>query len=349
MGKLILFIVLFAVLGSLAWWYIGTDSYILIRLGDWAIQLQVLTGMILFFVLLWAINFSAVFISGTLGGRWAAQSRARKSTNRSRKGVMLLFSGKSKEAKQQFLKAANLREAPVINGLLAAHSAVESEQYDRALNILNNIATEDDSADLALMYSKAKVLLKLGRLEESKAICADIKAIKPKEARTNLILLKVAEAQQDWPSFQTLLPKLRNTDGVKQRVKEIERRAGLARLRKPQMTREEYDEVLHTIPADIKNTAEVVEIRTQFLIRVGANKEAEKLLREFLHKEWRPDLLRDYISIDEVDKDKQLTQLKKWHHRHGDTPEILAALEELSEETGDWRSAQDYGRASTSS
>ena len=115
------------------------------------------------------------------------------------------------------------------------------------------------------------------------------------------------------------------------------------------MTREEYDEVLHTIPADIKNTAEVVEIRTQFLIRVGANKEAEKLLREFLHKEWRPDLLRDYISIDEVDKDKQLTQLKKWHHRHGDTPEILAALEELSEETGDWRSAQDYGRASTSS
>ena len=348
MGKLILFIVLFAVLGSLAWWYIGTDSYILIRLGEWAVQLQVLTGIVLFFLLLWAINFSAVFISGTLGGRWAAQSRVRKSTNRSRKGIMLLFSGKSKEAKQQFLKAANLREAPVINGLLAAHSAVEAEQYDRALNILNNIVTEDDAADLAMMHTKAKVLLKLGRLEETKAICADIKAIKPKEARTDLVLLKVAEAQQDWASFQALLPKLRNADGVKQRVKEIEGRAGLVRLRKPQMTREEYDDVIHTIPADVKNTAEVVETRVYFLIRTGAGKEAEKLLRDFLHKEWRSDLLRDYISIPDIDKDKQLTQLKKWHHRHGDTPEILSALEELSEETGDWRSAQDYSRTSKS-
>ncbi|GEM_PF-1588143 len=345
-GKLLIFLVLFAVLGSLAWWYIGTNSFVLIRLGDWTLQLQVLTGLVFLFVVIWAVNLISYLVSETLGGRWAARSRARRSSNCSRKAVLLLFSGKAKDAKNHFLKAANLKQEPIINGLLAAHSAIESEQYDRALNILNNIKTEGSAADSALMHTKAKVLVHLNRLAEAESLCKDIKAIKFKDARTDLLLLKIAEQRKDWPAFQSLLPKLRGTEGVSLRVKELERRAGLSRLRKPSMSREEYDEVVATIPAEIQNTAEVVEIRTHFLIRCGASKEAEKLLREFLHKEWRPDLLRDYVGIPDVDAEKQLTQLKKWQHRHGESPELLAVLEELSDETGDWRAAQDYSRAS---
>ena len=346
MAKLVIFLVLFFLLGSLAWWYIGTDSYVLIRLGEWTIQLQVLTALVFVVILLWALNLGAYVFSETLGGRWAARSRLRKSANRSRKGLLLLFAGKAKDAKEQFLKAANLKQEPIANALLAAHSAVESEQYDRALNILNNTQTEDAAADAALMHSKAKVLLHLGRLEDAEALCLDIKALKSKDPRTDLILLSIAEKRKDWESFERLLPKLRSTEGIRQRVSELERKAGLIRLRKPRMTREEYDEVIKTIPADIKNTAEVVEIRVHFLIRCGAVKEAEKLLREFMHKEWRPDLLRDYVSIPDVDKEKQLMHLEKWRNRHGDSPELLAVLEELSDETGDWRAAQDYGRAS---
>lgn len=346
MGKLLIFLLLFAVLGSLAWWYVGTGSFVLIRLGDWTLQFQVLTGLALLFVFIWTINLIGYLVSETLGGRWAARSRARRSANRSRKGLLLLFSGKTKDAKDQFLKAANLKQEPVINGLLAAHSAIESEQYDRALNILNNLKTEHSTADSALMHTKAKVLVHLNRLDEAESLCKDIKAIKSKDARTDLLLLKIAEKRKDWPAFQSLLPKLRNADGISLRVKELERRSGLARLRKPSMSRPEYDEVVATIPAEIKNTAEVVEIRTHYLIRCGASKEAEKLLREFLHKEWRPDLLRDYVGIPAVDAEKQLTQLEKWRHRHGDSPELLAVLEELSDETGDWRAAQEYNRAS---
>lgn len=346
MGKLLIFLALFAVLGSLAWWYVGADSYILIRLGDWTIQLQVLTGMVLLVVAIWAFNFIAYVVSETIGGRWAARSRARRSSTRVRKGVLQLFAGKTKDAKEQFLKAANLKQEPVITGLLAAHSAIESEQYDRALNILNNLPTDGVEADAAVMHSKAKVLIHLNRLTEAERLCRDMKFLNPKDRKTDLLLLQIAETQKDWASFQQLLPKLRSSEGVKIRVAELERRAALQRLQEPNMDRAQYDEVVESIPADIKNTSEVVQIRMHYLVRLGASDEAEKLMREFLHKEWRADLLRDYVSIPESDKDKQLTQLKKWQHRHGDSPELLTVLEELSDETGDWRAAQDYSRNS---
>ena len=345
MGKLLIFLALFAVLGSLAWWYIGADSYILIRLGEWTIQLQVLTGIVLLVVSLWLLNLIAYFASETLGGRWAARSRARRGSDRLRKGVMFLFAGKSKQAKEQFLKAANLKQEPAINALLAAHSAIESEQYDRALNILNNLQTEGVDADAALMHTKAKVLVQLGKLEQAESLCRDIKSIQPKDSKTDLLLLQIAAKNQDWKGFQQLLPKLRNAEGVKMRVSELEHSVALRRLQEPNMSRPEYDEVVSTIPADIKNTAEVVQMRMHYLVRLGASGEAEKLMREFLHKEWRADLLRDYVSIPDADNEKQLTQLKKWHHRHGDSPELLTVLEELSDETGDWRSAQEYSRA----
>lgn len=344
MGKLLIFLALFAVLGSLAWWYIGTDSYVLIRLGEWTIQLQVLTAIVLLIVSVWLFNLIASLVSGIIGGRWAARSRARRSAKRLHKGILLLFSGKAREAKDQFLKAANLKQEPVISALLAAHSAMESEQYDRALNILNNLNTDGEEADAALMHTKAKVLIELDRLDEAESLCRDIKKLHPKDSKTDLLLLMIAKKRLDWPTFQNLLPRLRNVEGVKQRVSELERRAALRRLQEPNLSRADYDEVAATIPADIKNTAEVVQIRMHYLMRSGAAHEAEKLMREFLHKEWRTDLLRDYVSIREADKDKQLTQLKKWHHRHGDSPELLAALEELSDETGDWRSAQEYSR-----
>ncbi len=345
-GKLLIFLVLFAVLGSLAWWYVGTESYILIRLGDWTLQLQVLTAIVLLVLSIWLVNFLVYLFSETLGGRWAARSRSRRASNRMRKGVMQLFAGRAKEAKEHFLKAANLKQEPVINGLLAAHSALESEQYDRALNILGNMQTEDAEADAAIMHSKAKALLQLNRLDEAQSLCGDIKKIRPKDNKTDLLLLQIAEAKKDWPAFQKLLPKLRNAEGVRNRVRELECRAARHRLQEPNMTREQYDEVVKTIPVDIKNTAEIVQIKMHHLVRLGASDEAEKLMREFLHKEWRPDLLRDYVSIPGSDRDKQLTQLRKWHHRHGDSPELLRVLEELSDEAGDWRAAQEYSRTS---
>lgn len=345
-GKLLIFLALFAVLGSLAWWYVGADSYLLIRLGDWTIQLQLITGLVLLVLFLWLVNLVSFLVSETFGGRWAARSRARRSSVRLRKGILFLFAGKSKEAKDQFLKAANLKQQTIVNALLAAHSAMESEQYDRALNILNNLQTDGVDADAALMHSKAKALLHLDRLEEADTLCRDIKSMRPKDTKTDLLQLQIAAKQEDWPRFQEMLPKLRSSEGVKKRVSEIERSAALRRLQEPNMSRSEYDEVVDTIPADIKNTAEVVQIRMHYLVRLGAGAEAEKLLREFMHKEWRADLLRDYVSIPDADKDKQLTQLKKWHHRHGDSPELIAVLEELSDETGDWRAAQEYGRTS---
>lgn len=346
MGKLLIFLALFAVLGSLAWWYIGADSYVLIRLGEWTIQLQVLTAIVLLVLSIWLISLVSNLAAGTLGGKWAARSRARRSANRLRKGILLLFSGKSKDAKEQFLKATNLKQEPVIACLLAAHSAIESEQYDRALNILNNLKTEGEDADAALMHTKAKVLTFLGRLEEAEALCLDIKRIRTKDARTDLIRLQIAEKKRDWHTFQQILPGLRSAAGVKIRVAELEHRAALRRLQEPAMNREQFDQVVTTIPADIKNTAEVVQIRMHYLVRLGDSEGAEKLMRDFLHKDWRPDLLRDYVSIPEANKEKQLTQLKKWHHRHGDSQELLVVLEELADETGDWRSAQEYSRSS---
>ena len=211
MGKLLIFLALFAVLGSLAWWYVGTDSYILIRLGEWTIQLQVLTGIVLLVLGIWLINLLAHLASETLGGRWAARSKARKGAVRLRKGVLFLFAGKTKEAKEQFLKAANLKQEIIVNSLLAAHSAMETEQYDRALNILNNLKTDGADADAALMYSKAKALIQLGRLEQAESLCRDIKSMRPKDSKTGLLMLRIAAKKQDWQSFQQLLPKLRGS------------------------------------------------------------------------------------------------------------------------------------------
>lgn len=344
MKRLLLFVLFFFALGALGYWYAGTDSFVMLRIGEWVIQVQLLTGLLALIVFLWLLNALLFFVDQVLGGRLFARLRKTRAARRQRKGILELISGRPKRAKEEFLKAANIDSDANLDRLLACRSAIEAGQYDRALNILNNLPAHEAELDGPVRILRARVMFHLNRLDEAEEYCAEARRVGIRESQLGSLPLLIAEKRRDWKTYDRVAPGLRSLGELAAVIADIDLRVFMGRLSDRRLTAEELERIRLVMPPALRENPLVVEDLVAALVRVGEAGEAEKMLRESLHARWQPELLKDYIAIPAEDRERQLTQLEKWRHRHGDSPEILAALEQLNDESGNWQAAQDYSR-----
>ena len=344
MKRLLLFIVFFFALGALGYWYAGTQSFVMFRVGEWVVQVQLLTGLFMLVVFLWLLNGLMFFVDQVLGGRLFARLRKSRAANRQRKGILELISGRPKNAKEHFLRAANIDQDANLDRLLACRSAIEAGQFDRALNILNNMPAYESELDGPVRLLRARVMFHLNRLEDAQEYCAEARRVGIKEAQLGTLPLLIAEKRRDWKAYDQIAPGLRGLSELGSSIESLDHRVFMSRLSDRRLDAQALDRIRLVMPPGLREDALIVEDLVAALVRVGESEEAEKMLRESLHARWQPELLKDYVSIPDVDRERQATQLEKWRHRNGDSPELLQALEQISEESGNWQAAQDYGR-----
>ena len=345
MKRLLLYLFFFFALGAIGWWLIGPESFVLIRVGETAIQVQLLTAILALVVLMWILNGLVFLLDQLLGGHWLARLKSRKVAKRMRRGIILLLNGEPRKAKEQFLRAANHKQDESLYRMLAVRAAIEAGHYDRALNILNNLENIPSELEGPVRLARSRVMFLLNRLDEADDSCAEAKRLGMAEDQLGLLPLQIAEKRQNWQDYDRRSQKLRRYAELAPALQELDRRVYLGRLSDRKLSLDELQQIRRVLPPEVRHDALIVEATSAALVRLGNSDEAEKILRELLHGNWQPELLNDYVCIPGVDREKQINQLQKWRHRHGDSAELLAALEKISEESGDWQSAQEFNRA----
>ena len=156
--------------------------------------------------------------------------------------------------------------------------------------------------------------------------------------------MRIAAARKDWDEYQRLAHLLWREKPARPALIEYERRVQLERMLSGDLNADSLQAMLDNQSPELRADDAMVEAHFHALVRLDRGEDAEKLLRDLLHRNWRPELLADYIRIPGIERETQITQLQKWRHRHGDSAPLLKALEQLTEDAGDWQQAQEIRR-----
>ena len=164
----------------------------------------------------------------------------------------------------------------------------------------------------------------------------------------SLCLLKKIYLQlKSWDDLIELLPELRQHKVFEtETLDELEKEIHEKRLQAATGRVDSLHQCWSTIPTSLQQEPHFTYLYASGLKRLGAENEAESVLRNALKSAWDPQLVRLYGLIAGEDLMVQLNQLESWLGEYGKHPELLLALGRLSIRNQLWGKAQAYLEAS---
>ena len=99
-------------------------------------------------------------------------------------------------------------------------------------------------------------------------------------------------------------------------------------------------------PTFITAQADIVYLYAQALIKFNQMELAEETVRNFLKKNWDPQLVLLYGVINSENPKKQFSHAEKWVNEHRYDKNLLFVLGQLAQRNRLWGKAKDYYRAS---
>lgn len=317
------------------------------------------------------IWFAGLLVGATLLGTWfvvwlvcrgfkstgTAVSRVffgheRRAQRRTSRGLIDFMEGNWKDARRQLLKAAPKAETPLVNYLAAARSAYELGDEQQALKLLHKAESMAPESSLAVALTQARMQLLDKKYEQCAATLQRAQQQAPKHPVVLDLLYQVYMALQDWDALESMLQdlkryqvvsgealdkltamvyhKLLQSDG--ERAVLLSGEAGLKRLQK----------TWQRLPkAQQKSPQLLVEYVAQ-LRRIGADKEAEVLLRKSLQQHWSSEAILAYGQVQGGDLQKQLLVAESWLKERPANAALLLTLGRLCLRNQLWGKARDY-------
>jgi len=362
MRRFFLWLLIALLLGGLLSLALTYDTgYIRISLGHYLIETNFWVGLGLLLVLVLVIQFilsiaRRVEHGSGLFGEWLTQSGKRRARRRTTQGLLALAEGNWPRARKLLETSAENANTPLINYLAAAQAAHEEGDIDAAEELLRRAFESTPGSDLAVGLTQAQLQLDAGRLEQSLATLLRLRKQSPHHPFILKLLKTVYTRLEDWRELSQLLPELRKQHVLgEEELRNLEQETWLKLLQRaaedirrqggsPNL--EPLNQLWDELPSGSRKDEAVILAYAGHLSELGAEAQAETLLRKVLRNHWSDALIGLYGRIAGAKPDEQLLIAEQWLKARPNNAELLLALGRLSLRNELWGKAKEYFEAS---
>lgn len=315
----------------------------------WAFVALVLVVWLLIYLL--RLSLRLLVTSGGLLNPWSRLHSRRRVRLASEQGFLDLAEGRWARALRHLQRAAVDAPQPLSYYLGAARAAHQLGHYNDSDDLLEQALNRQPQAELAIALQHAELQLARGQTD---AALETLQVMRSRHPHHHLVLRQLQQLylqSGDWAGLLGLLPDLRKEKALgNAELSELERQAWRGRLLQAaqpvdgdtqaallalQHTWQAMSTAQHQVP-------ELLAVYAEQLRQLGAEAEAEELLRHFLKQHYDAALVRLYGLLHGRDLGKQLQAAEGWLKQHPQDAGLLLTLGRLCLHSQLWGKAKDY-------
>lgn len=307
-------------------------------------------------LLVWGIKLLVELLTTSTGlvNPWSRRNRSRRVQIAIEQGQMDLAEGRWASAQKHLARAAEAERQPLLYYLGAARAANELGRYEESDRLLERALERQPQAELAIALSHAQLQVDRADTEGALVTLQAMHERHPHNVQVLRQLQRLHQQRGDWAALIRLLPELRKDKVLPaNELAELERRAwghnlslaaqreteGEAGLQALQRAWQQLTSAQRQEPALVLAYAEQ-------LRQLGAQAEAEEVLRGALKRNYDSHLVRLYGLLRGSDPVKQLQTAEGWLKAHPGDASLLLTLGRLCLQNSLWGKARDYFESS---
>ena len=324
----------------------GDPGYVLVNVGQLSVETSfwfALAALVLAYVCARGLGAAWRALFGVSG--WWRQRQVRRTRKRTTDGLLAFQQGDWAAARKSLLANVSAAEEPAINLIYAARAAYAEGDSQQAEQLLRQ-------AEAGLPVDQpAAALVRLEHLLDAGAeppITA-LQQLRDRAPRSPGVLRALAialERGEQWQLLRSLVADLRKQQALSApALTELERRIwkGIA---KGSATAPELQRAWGELSRTERTDSAYALAYAMALHRLGADGDAESLLREALPKVWQHQQVTLYGLL-RADISKQLRQTEQWLAQHPDDGALLQASGRLHAAAGNWQQARNAFNAAS--
>ncbi|UZT78759.1 heme biosynthesis protein HemY [Ectopseudomonas chengduensis] len=317
--------------------------------GLWAFLGLLVVVVVLYYLIKWTLRL--LLSSTRLANPWSRLHRNRRVRLASEQGMLDLAEGRWARAQRQLTRAAEADSQPLMYYLGAARAASKLGDHEQSDALLERALNKQPQAELAIALTHAELQRNRG---DSDAALETLQAMRERHPGHHLVLRQLQRLylqRQDWSALLGLLPELRKEKALPAaELDELERETWRGRLADAGLSGQGHGETAlqpltqawQQLSAPLRQEPELIATYVEQLRRLGAQEEAEEVLRSALKRGYDSRLARFYGVLRGADPARQLQTAELWLKQHPQDPALLLTLGRLSLQNQLWGKARDY-------
>lgn len=353
-----LYIIVFLVIaaaGALGLAIAQHAGYVLIAYNSFRYESSLWATLLLLAVIwlvLWGIKalIELVAVSSGVVNPWSHRNRSRRVQVAIEHGQLDLAEGRWASAQRHLQRAAEAERQPLLYYLGAARAANEQGRYEECDNLLERALERQPQAELAIALSHAQLQTDRGDTDGALTTLVAMHERHPHSVQVLRQLQRLHQQRGDWSSVIRLLPELRKDKALPaNELAELERRAwgenlSLAAHRDDSgaVGLQSLNRAWQQLTSAQRQEPQLVLAYAEQLRQLGAEVEAEEVLRTALKRQYDSHLARLYGLLRGSDPARQLQTAEAWLKDHPNDPSLLLTLGRLCLQTSLWGKARDY-------
>lgn len=337
------------------------SGYVLIAYQNFRYESSLWATLALLLVI-WLVVFlvrallGLVTTSSGVVNPWSRRNHSRRVQVAIEKGQIDLAEGRWASAQRHLQRAAEADRQPLLYYLGAARAANELGHYEESDSLLERALERQPHAELAIALSHAQLQLDRG---DNDGALATLEAMHERHPHNPQVLRQLQRQYQqrgDWSALIRLMPELRKDKVLpSSELAELERRAwgqnltlAAQREQEGEVGLQSLNKAWQQLSSAQRQEPQLVLAYAEQLRQLGADAEAEEVLRAALKRDYNSHLARLYGLLRGSDPVRQLQTAEGWLKHHPADPSLLLTLGRLCLQSSLWGKARDYLESSLS-
>ena len=315
-----------------------------------------LAVLVILWLVIWGIKLLVELFSVSTGlvNPWSRRNRSRRIQLAIEQGQMDLAEGRWASAQKHLTRAAEAERQPLLFYLGAARAANELGRYEESDSLLERALERQPQAELAIALNHAQLQVDRADTEGALNTLQAMHERHPHNVQVLRQLQRLHQQRGDWSALIRLLPELRKDKVLPaQELAELERRAwgqnlGLAAQRDTggEAGLQSLTLAWQQLTSAQRQEPTLVLAYAEQLRRLGAQSEAEEVVRGALKRTYDSHLVRLYGLLRGSDPVKQSQTAEGWLKAHPADASLLLTLGRLCLQNSLWGKARDYFESS---
>ena len=331
MSFIVYVLITLAAAAALALLALEDPGYVLISRTPYEIEVSlalavVLAGILLFAVYLVLRLLWAVLRMPRTAGRWRVNRRHALATQATLAGYSRLIEGEWEEAEEILSQRLGYGATPLLSALGAAYAAQQRADYDARDKYLLQARNQEPEHIEAVEITRARLLERAGQLDEARGVLEQLHEQGVRRRAVQGMLVELLQRQQDWPALESLFKDLKRSRILPEGEMKILNRDLQVRLLTSDARPDAGAQVWSRLSRQERRDPVLTAVHVRSLIDAGNLKQAEKILRKAINRNWDGDLVRLYGHIRYEPIDALLKQAENWRVTHADDPDLLITL-----------------------
>jgi len=311
-----------------------------------------LAVLVIVWLVIWGIKLLVELFTVSTGlvNPWSRRNRSRRVQLAIEQGQMDLAEGRWASAQKHLTRAAEAERQPLLFYIGAARAANELGRYEESDNLLERALEHQPQAELAIALSHAQLQVDRADTEGALNTLNAMHERHPHNVQVLRQLQRLHQQRGDWAALIRLLPELRKDKVLPaQELAELERRAwgqnlGLAAQRETdaEAALQSLTLAWQQLTSAQRQEPTLVLAYAEQLRQLGAQSEAEEVVRGALKRTYDSHLVRLYGLLRGSDPAKQLNTAEGWLKAHPADASLLLTLGRLCLQNSLWGKARDY-------